>query len=630
MPDDTAPPRRNRLLELIGPHGIVVADGAMGTILYSRGVFVNRSFDELNISQPELVRGVHAEYVAAGADLLETNTFSANRFKLAAHGMEAMSRHVNEAGALIAREAAAQAGDRHVLVAGAIGPLGVRIEPWGSVSVEEAQAAFAEQAEALLEGGVDLFVLETFYHLPELHQAVRAVRSLCDLPIVAQVSVTEEATTAEGLPPALVARSIAEWDVDGVGVNCGTGPIATLEAIEAMGEVLDLPLSAMPNAGQPRNIHGRNIYLTSPDYLASYARRFIKAGARIVGGCCGTTPEHIRAIKGAVVAARPASRPAPARPTGPGTGRVAHAVARAEKSNLARRLAEGSFPVCVRVLAPRGWDPTETLDAVRALKRGGVDLIAIPEGQWAARLPALVTGQVYQREVGDEAIVDFSARQRTLLRIQSELLGAYTMGLKNLVLVTGAPPALGEHPDATAGLEVDSIGLTNMVHRLNQGIDVAGRPLGKPTAFHVGVFLDPFAPDLEHEVRRFEWKVDAGAEFAITATILDVKAFAAFLPRIAHCRIPIVASVPVVSSYREAERLRRETGAGKVPQEVVDELLRAEKDGREAEVGLQIAIRTAQALRPLVEGVQIQTPEGRHLDALKLVEALKGSATSAG
>lgn len=619
-------PDKNRLIELLGEDGIAVCDGAMGTMLYARGVFVNRSFDELNLSQPDLVRSIHKEYLDAGADVIETNTFSANRFKLAAHGCEEMVHQINLQAVRLAREAAQQVDDgRKVFVAGSIGPLGVRIEPWGPVSTEEARAAFREQAEALLGGeGVDLFLLETFYHLPELRQAVLAVRELApDTPIVAQVTVTEDSNTPEGIPPESFATTIAEWDVDAVGVNCGVGPAATLEALEEIRAAIGLPLSAQPNAGTPRNVAGRNMYLTSPEYMASYARRFVKAGVRLVGGCCGTTPQHVKAIKDAVVAARPT-----ARPKGTATPRpksvAAPAVPPAERSRLAKHLAAKEFPICVQVRAPRGCDPEPRMELVRELVRGGVDLISFAAGRGGARMAPFAFAPICQQGVEDvEAVVEYTCRSRTLVGMQSDVLGAYALGLRNLVLVTGAPPTLGEAPDATANLEVDSIGLTNMVRRLNEGLDITGRPHGKPTAIHIGVHVDPFALDLEHEVRRFEWKVDAGAEFAITPPVLDAEAVAAFLPKIAHCRIPILASIPLLSDYRGAERLRRETGASKATEDDLDRMLRAEKEGREAEVGLEIAIRTAKALREHVEGLQMVVRRARYPDALEVVSAIR-------
>ncbi|RMG15468.1 MAG: bifunctional homocysteine S-methyltransferase/methylenetetrahydrofolate reductase [Planctomycetota bacterium] len=614
----------NRLLRLLG-EGVAVCDGAMGTMLYERGVFVNRSFDELNLTQPDLVREVHAEYVAAGADVIETNTFSANRFKLAPHGLVDRLEAINREGLRIAREAA---GNR-ARVAASIGPLGVRIEPWGPVSLAEARAAFQEQLEALdAAGGVDLVLLETFYHLPELEQAVRAARDVFpQTPLVAMVSVTQEGATPEGIPPESFGPTLADWGVDGVGVNCGAGPVATLEAIEGLAEAVELPLVAQPNAGQPRNIDGRNLYLSSPDYVASYARRFVKAGARLVGGCCGTTPEHIRAIRAAVAATRPAARPRPSarhpRPTVP-----PKPVPRREKSALAASLADGRFPVCVRVHAPRGCDPEPTLETVRSLAAGGAEEIIVPEVLGSGRMTPFALAQFVQERVGCEAAVEYSCRFRTLIRMQSELLGAYALGLKNVILVTGAAPSLGEAPDATANLEVDSIGLTNMVRRLNEGLDIGGRSLGRPTGFHIGVHLDPFAIDRAHEVRRFEWKVDAGAEFAVTPPVLDPEGLADFLGAVEHCRIPLLASVPLLASLRDAERLQRETGVGHLPSPLLERLRTADAKGNVAAAGFEIAREIADALRGLVEGVAIVTPEGEHARAARLAEALRETAHS--
>ena len=610
---------KSRLTKLLGPDGIAVCDGAMGTVLYSKGVFLNRSFEELNLSQPDMVRSVHEAYVAAGADVIETNTFGANRFKLAPYGFSGLVAQINKEGVRLARQAAAA---NETLVAAAIGPLGVRIEPWGPTSVAEAREAFKEQAQALIEAGVDLVILETFFHLPELREAVEAIREVSsEVPIVAQVTVTDEGSTPEGIEPSVFARTIAEWDVDALGVNCGVGPVATLEAIEAIREVTgDLPLSAMPNAGQPKNVHGRAMYLSTPEFMASYARRFIKAGVRLVGGCCGTVPEHIKAMKEAVIAVRPEAGRRPAL-TPDEVARVARPlVPLAERSALGRALAEKRFVRLVQVLPPRGCNPGPTLEWVRGLKADGVELVAFPEGMGGARMPPLAIAQLCQREAGVEVLVEYACRQRTLLRMQSEMLGAHALGQRNLLLVTGPPPAVGV-PEPHGAQEVDSIGLTNMVRRLNQGLDVGGNPLGDATSFVIGVHLDPWAIDVAHEVRRFEWKVDAGAEFAVTPPVLDVEGLSLFLRRIDHCRIPVIATVAPLQSYRDAERLRREYGPAGVPREVLDRLRDAEREGREAEVGLEIARKTMEALRGMTQGVQIITDGKGAGPALELLAA---------
>lgn len=609
---------KTKLIELLGERGVAVCDGAMGTMLYSRGVFVNRSYDELNLSNPDLVASVHAEYVAAGSDLIETNTFAANRFKLAGHGCEDLVTQINTEGARLATRIARPAG---VLVAGSVGPLGVRIEPWGPVALAEARSAFREQIEALVAGGVDLILLETFFHLPELEQAVLAARDVCDLALVAQVTVTEDGATPEGIRPRDFARSLAGWEVDGVGVNCGVGPGATLEAIEELRDAISLPIAAQPNAGQPRNVNGRNMYLSSsPDFMASYARRFVKAGVRLIGGCCGTTPEHIRAMKEAVVALRPTSRP-PRRGEREGGPIEVRSLPAAERSLLAKRLAEKASPICVQVRAPIGPDIGPTVARFQELREAGVELVSVIAGRGGARMSPFAVAQIIQRETGCEAVVELKCRHRTLLDLQSEVLGADALGLRNLVLVTGAPVTLGEVPDATAHLEVDSIGLTNMVRRLNEGRDVAGQYLGQATRVLVGVHLDPFAVDLDYELRRFEWKVDAGADYALTTPVLSYEPLLEFLPQLGDSRLPIVATVPLITSYRGAERLRT-YGAARPPQALLDRLLRAEREGNERETGIAIAIETIRALRPHVEGIQLVTPWNRLSDVPAILSGL--------
>ena len=610
---------KSKLLELLGERGVAVCDGAMGTMLYSRGVFVNRSYDELNLSNPTLVSSVHAEYVAAGSDVIETNTFAANRFKLAGHGCEDLAVSINREGARLACEVARPAG---VLVAGSIGPLGVRIEPWGPVALDEARAAFREQIQALRDGGVDLLIFETFYHLPELEQAVLAAREACDLPVIAQLTVTEDGATPEGILPAAFGKTLAGWGLDGVGVNCGVGPGATLEAVEELRDAIDIPVTAQPNAGQPRNVHGRNIYLSSsPDFMASYARRFVKAGVRLIGGCCGTTPEHIRAMKEAVVALRPTSRPP--RPVERGSGPIeVQSVPAVERSLLAQRFENKEWPICVQVRAPIGPDIGPTVKRFRELREAGVELVSVTTGRGGARMAPFAVAQILQREAEVEVVVELTCRHRTLLDLQSEVLGADALGLHNLVLVTGPPVTLGEVPDATADLEVDSIGLTNMVRRLNEGRDVAGQGTGQATGILIGVHLDPYAVDLDHELRRFEWKVEAGANYAITTPVLSAKALIEFLPQVAGSKIPIMATVPLITSYRGAERLRK-YGAARPAQGLLDRLQRAEREGNERQEGIAIAVETIRALRAHVQGVQLITPWNRLGEVPTILAAIK-------
>ena len=600
---------------------VLVCDGAMGTMLYAKGIFLNRSFDELNLTQPDLVAEVHQAYVRAGADVIETNTFGASRVKLSSFGLAERARVINVQGAKIARHAARE----QAFVAGAIGPLGIRIEPWGKTGVDEAEMFFREQAEALLEGGVDLFVLETFRDVNELGAAVRAVRSLCDLPVVAQVTTEEDGNSLDGAAPETFVPDLERRGAHVVGLNCSVGPAGMLETIERMSRVASVALSAQPNAGRPREIEGRNIYLSSPEYMASYARRFINHGVRLVGGCCGTTPEHIRQIKQVVRALAPSavrggasggSRTGPAAP-------AIQAVPRAEKSRMANALSRGGFVVSVELVPPRGYRAETIVEQARQLRIHGVDLVNIPDGPRAsARMSALSAAVLLQQQAGIETILHYACRDRNLLGMQSDLLGAHSMGVRNVLLITGDPPNIGDYPDATAVFDVDSIGLTNMVAHLNRGFDVGGQSIGQPTSFHIGVAVDPGALPLDDEIRRFEYKVQAGAEFAVTQPVFDPAAFKAFLTRIADARIPILAGITPLESLRHTEFLANEVPGVRVPDAVVERMQRAEEAGRAAEEGLAIAREIAAEIRPLVQGVQISTAAGAVDAALGLIEAV--------
>ena len=607
---------------------VLVCDGAMGTMLYSKGVFINKSFDALNLSRPDLVEEVHHEYVRAGADVVETNTFGANRIKLGTFGLADSLVAINAEGARIARRAA---GER-AYVAGSIGPLGIRIEPWGKTGVDEAREYFREQAAALLEGGVDLFVLETFRDLNEIGAAIDAVRAVSDLPIIAQMTTEEDGNTLDGTPPERFAPELEKRGATVIGVNCAVGPAPMLETIERMEAVTRVRLSAQPNAGKPRDVEGRNIYLCSPEYMASYARRFILHNVRVVGGCCGTTPEHIRQIKAAVrglaanaaavaaasdQAARtraPIARPAVAAPPVP----------RAQKSRFAGQLTRGAFVIGVELLPPRGFEAEPAIQRARELKRYGVDVVNIPDGPRAgARLSALSLAVLIEQQAGIETLLHYSCRDRNLLGIQSDLLGAHAMGLRNLLLITGDPGRVGDYPDATAVFDVDSIGLTNVVSRLNHGCDVGGQAIGAPTAFHVGVSFNPVASNLDEELRRFDYKVEAGAEFILTRPIFDVAAFERIRPRIESARLPIVAGIFPFDSVRNAEFMANEVPGVRVPDAIMERMRQADGAAAAAAEGITIARETAAALKGVVHGVQVSTASGNIEAALAVIDGLR-------
>ncbi len=599
----------------------ILCDGAMGTLLYARGIFINRCYDELNLSQPELIRAVHHDYLQAGAEIIETNTFGGNSFRLARHSMADRVREINLAGAHLAREAAKSFD---VWVAGSMGPLGVRIEPLGKTSFEEARTAFREQAAALIAGGVDLLMLETFGYLEELHQAVLACREVdANIPIVAQVTIDEDGNCLDGSDPEALAARLAEWKIDVLGINCSVGPVAMLDAIERVRAVTSLPLAAQPNAGMPRSVEGRNIYLCSPEYMASYTRKFVAAGVQLIGGCCGTTPDHIRAMKSAlrVGEARGKSALTEAIHSGPSPSATV-TVPLAERSQLGAKLAAGKFVTMVEIVPPKGIDIRKEIEGAKFVKSVGVDAINIPDSPRAsARMSNQALSLLMQREVGIEPILHYTCRDRNVLSIQSDLLGAAATGIRNLICITGDPPKMGSYPDATAVFDVDSIGLVNIVHNLNRGLDIGGNSIGCGTSFVIGVGANPGLSDLDEEIKRFEYKVEAGAEYAVTQPVFDLRLLEAFLKRIEHFRIPVVAGIWPLVSPRNAEFMKNELRVS-VPDEILQRMIGATSPDAARQEGVAIAREMLVAVRERVQGAQISAPQGRYSSAVDVLEAL--------
>jgi len=584
---------------------VLVCDGAMGTVLYAQGIFINRCFDSLNLTDPDRVAAVHRDYIAAGADVLETNTFGANRIKLRAFGLADTLAEINIAGAGLARAAA---GDS-AYVAGAIGPLGLRIEPWGRTATDEAQGYFREQAAALVEGGVDLILLETFRDLNEIAAAIAAVRSVCRLPLVAQMTIEDDGNTLDGTPPEQFVPALQSSGADVIGINCSIGPAHMLETLERMAALTSARLSAQPNAGRPRDIEGRTLYLTSPEYMASYARRFLAHHVRLVGGCCGTTPEHIGRIKsavagssapGAVKRAVVAAAPPPVTP-----------VATVEKSFLASALARGRCVTLVELPTPKGQVGDDTLEQARTLRIRGVDLAFVSDRLSGPRVSALSLAVLLQQRAGIEVVLEYSTRDRNLLAMQSDLLGAHALGIRNLVAVTGDVRPVGDYPDATTVADVDSIGLVNAVSRLNRGVDVGGQTIGSPTAFHLGVTVNAGAEDLDHEIRRFEYKVEAGAEFILTRPVFDPRVFERLLPRIQGARLPIILGLRPFESVLDAECLANEEPGTYVPADVLERMRAAASPEHGSGLGVRIARDVHDALRRHVQGVFVAAPLGR-------------------
>jgi len=597
---------------------IVLFDGAIGTMLYSRGIYINRCFDELNLSRPELVKEIHNKYILAGSEVIETNTFGANRFKLNAHGFDEEVSSINYQGARIARE---EAGE-DIWVAGSIGPLGIRIEPWGPTSIEEARDVFKEQAKALYDGGVDIFILETFYDLGEIQQAIIAVKEICDLPVIAQMTIGDDGNSLYGTTPEHFAKRLSEWGSDVVGINCSVGPQIMLIALEKMVRVADKPISIQPNAGVPRNIEGRNIYLVSAEYMAEYTKRFIQTGAKIIGGCCGTTPEHIRAMRDAIQSIVPHKREIKIKVTR--KAEIEFKPTEIEKkSKFALKIANHKFVKTVELVPPKGIDASEAVSITKLLKKKCIDAVNIPDGPRAlSRMGAIYLSKIIIDKVGVEPILHYTCRDRNLLGIMSDLLGIHAIGIRNILLITGDPPKMGDYPDATAVFDIDSIGLTNVVNSLNHGVDLGGNPIGQPTEYFIGVGVNPGAIDLDYELRRFEWKVKAGAEFAITQPVFDTEIFFNFLEEIKGMDIPIIAGIWPLVSLRNAEFMNNEVPGAKVP-EYIMEKMRATKTKSEAlKVGLNIAHETIRQIYLKVAGVQVSMPFGSVDYPLKVLEVI--------
>jgi homocysteine S-methyltransferase len=603
----------------------LLADGAMGTVIYARGVFINRCYDELNLSDPGLILSIHEDYLQAGAEIIETNTFGANRFRLARHGLADKVAQINAAGVRLARQAVEhlrdkQAGD--AWVAGSVGPLGVRLEPLGKTGLEEARAAFAEQIDALAEAGVDLLIIETMPALNEAREALAAAREVApNLPVFALVTVDDESNCLDGSSPAQAAALLTEWGAGAVGVNCSTGPATALTAIEAMRSATSLPLVAMPNAGLPRAVEGRNIYLCSPEYMADFTRKAIAAGVQMVGGCCGTTPNHIRAMRSAMRAIDAQARIKVAGEK-PALNTETPPAPLGARSRIGSLIEQGSFITLVEIVPPRGISCTTEIEGARILAQLGVHAINVPDSPRAsARMSAQSLCIQIQQHTGIETILHYTCRDRNILSIQSDLLGASSIGLHNILCLTGDPPKLGNYPDATAVFDVDSIGLVNIVHRLNHGLDIGSNAIGASTNFTIGVAANPGVPDIEQELRRFKYKVDAGGEYAITQPVFDLRLLEIFLERIQSYRIPVIAGIWPLTSLRNAEFMKNDLRVS-MPEEILLRMAHSGTPDAARREGILIAQEMLEAVRPFVQGVQVSAPFGRYTAAAEVIASV--------
>lgn len=599
---------------------VLLADGATGTMLHERGISPSACLEAANVDAPDIVRSLHEAYIAAGADVIETNTFGANRIQLRRFGLERRVHELNFRGVRLARDAREISG-QPVFIAGSVGPIGRRFGPH-EVTVEEARDVYREQIEALLEGGVDVIFLETFPDLDELRLAVEVVRSTCDLPVVAMLNFQRDGRTLAGEPPDVCANELQAAGADVAGANCGHGPQAALDVVEQMAAASSILVAVMPNAGLPRMVSGRLVYPSTPEYFAEYTRRFVQAGANLVGGCCGTTPEHTAAMRQALSGETGVRSVTVAAPESPPGGQT---IAELPKRRLRDKLAEGEFVVSVEIDPPRGLNPRKAIEGARALKDVGADCINIGDSPMArVRMSAIALAVLIQQQVGIETIIHFTTRDRNLMAIQSDLLGAHALGIRNVIALTGDPPTMSPgavHQRVSGVWDVDSIGLIKILKQLNRGVDWAGNSIGRPTEFFVACAANPTAEDLDLELDRVRKKIDAGADLLMTQPLYSADILERFLERLGPVRTPILLGIMPLQSYRHAEFIHNELAGVVVPDEVRERMRLAGERG--IEEGLALSRDLLEQTRSMVNGVYLMPSFGRYEVVAELVVAAK-------
>src|SRR5216683_5660004 len=612
-------PRINPFLSRLA-RGPLLGDGAMGTQLHLHGIPFERCFDELNLTEPHIVEEIHREYIRVGAELIETNTFGANRIKLARHGLEAKVRDINLRAVKLARGAREVSGEP-VFLAGSVGPIGQTLQPVGRITLAEAQATFREQIEGLLEGGADLLVLETFTNLPELLAAVQAARAACDLPVVAQMTFAEDGLTLSGEEPSQVVTALEAAGVSVIGVNCGVGPQVALQVLETMRPLTRLPLSGQPNAGLPTRVEGRFFYFATPEYFATYARQAADLGVAYIGGCCGTTPAHIAAMRAALrpIAGTPTIRQ-PAASTA-----IAIDLTPAEQlppTPFAQRLAQGSFVVSVEIDPPRGLNPSKCIAGAQLIKDAGADAINIGDSPMArVRMSALSLAIMIRQQVGIDTLIHFTSRDKNLMALQAELIGAHALGIRNIIALTGDPPRIGDYPSATGVWDVDSIGLIKILQRLNEGYDWLGTSIGKPANFTIACAVNPSAEDLDNEIDRFRQKIEAGADVAMSQPLYDLVTLERFFEKTGPLPVPFLLGVLPLQSSRHAEFMHNEVPGIVVPQQLRDRMRAAGENG--IAEGLTQSRELLTDTRHLVQGVYLMPSFGRYEVVAELVRWLR-------
>ena len=602
---------------------LVLMDGAMGSLIYEKGVFIDKCYDELNLSRPELIRDIHEEYIRAGARVIETNTYGANRFKLKSHMLHDHIEEINLKGVELAREAAGE----DIYVAGSMGPSGVEMEPFGDTSLEEIFNAYKEQAGILCKAGVDLFILETFQDIREMEQAIKAIKSVCALPVVAMMTVGEDGKTRYGVDLEDIIRRLDSSEASVIGLNCTVGPKSMLDFMDQILRISTKPVSIMPNAGRPQFTDGRMIYMSTPEYFSVYTKRFIDKGARMLGGCCGTTPEHIAKMANALAMKQTRIQHSINIGVRPVTEEVLpDPVPAAEKSGLSKKMSMGEQVVLVEMVPPRSTDITKPLEGARLLQESKVDAINIPDGPRAtARMTGLALSVLLQNQVDIETVLHYTCRDRNLLGMQSDLLGATAMGIRNILAITGDPPMIGDYPQATAVFDIDAIGLVHLIDNLNHGIDVGEKRIGDPTSFFTGVGVDPNSVNQENELHRLLLKKEAGAEYVITQPVFDVDSLKAFLDKADMDGLYLVAGIWPLVSLRNAEFMKNEVPGVMIPDRIIKRIGAFDTKEDQLKVGIEIAQEMVDQVLGFVSGIQVSAPFGRYKLAVEVAEAILGA-----
>jgi len=611
----------------------LLSDGAMGTQLHARGITFNECFDALNLTNPNLVHQIHHDYLTAGSDLLQTNTFGANRYKLALHGLEKDLKRINRQGVEIARQAASSSS-RKIFVLGDVGPLGVRLAPYGRVQPEQARQAFREQIEALLEAGVDGILLETFSDLLEIREAIEAAKELSDLPLIASMTFTRDDVTLLGDTPAQVARQLYDYGADLLGVNCSGGPAQVWRILRQMGQTLLTskqrlpPFSAMPNAGWPEQVGGRIMYPANAAYFGEYALAFCEAGARLVGGCCGTTPEHIAAMRAALDGQTVGCAPSVSELALPVEIEDVRTETEAP-SRLAKKLAEGRFVISVEMDPPRGLSTHKLLAGASLLNEAGADVINIADSPMARmRMSPWAVCELLQRTFNIETTLHFPTRGRNLLRVQGDLLAAHALGIRNVFVVMGDPTSIGDYPDAMDNYDLVPSGLIKLIKQhLNVGLDQAGAELGQPTQFFVGCALNLTPTDFRQEAKSLRKKLEAGADFILTQPVFQphqAKAFLEFYQeQFGELKTPILAGVLPLYSLRHALFLHNEVPGIQIQEETLERIRKAGENAPNE--GIQVCLELIEQMRAWISGIYLMPAFHRYDIAAEIIEACRKS-----